>query len=92
MKKRVKLRKGVQYARPLVKKHVNLVIHARPLVKKHVRILVNQSVSLLVKNRVRMLVKRHVKMTNVTNAKPPVRYVTLNRVIAPRISRSSLSI
>ena len=88
----VKLRKGVQYARLLVRNHVNLVIHVRPFVNLHVRILANHRVSLRVKNHVRMLVKKHAKMTNVTNAKPPVRYVTLNRVIAPRISRSSPSI
>ena len=87
----VKLRKGVQYARLLVKKHVNLVIHVRPFVNLHVRILVNHRVSLLVKNRVRMLVKRHVKMINVMNARLPVRYVTLSKVIVPRINRGLLN-
>ena len=72
-----------------MKKHVKLqkdVRYVKLLVKKHANAVWKDV------RHVRMLVKKHVRMINVMNARLLVRYVTLNRVIVPRISRSSPSI
>ena len=100
----VKLQKVVQHVKLLVKKHVNVVQkvgrHVRLIVKVHVRhvwlfviLLVKHLANVVWKDvrHVRMLVKNHVRMINVMNARLPVRYVTLSKVIVPRINRGLLN-
>ena len=62
-------------------------------VVQHVKLLAKKHANAVWKDvrHARMLVKKHVRMINAMNARLPVRYVTLSKVIVPRINRGLLN-